>query len=126
MPVLRYRSAREPDCPNSSTPGVDLDRGVGIAQGGGEKAEADFWYLGCIDSTLWWLIALAFLDTGARPLRKRCAAQIDKAIHWLLAQEHQRTVPFLAGLSIPGTQRVDLAKHFRIEAEIRRKRLGGQ
>src|SRR3984957_21063027 len=27
-----------------------------------QRQEADFWYLGCIDSTLWWLIALAFLD----------------------------------------------------------------
>ncbi|HKY01951.1 MAG TPA: hypothetical protein VJM53_05315, partial [Burkholderiales bacterium] len=25
-------------------------------------SEADFWYLGCIDATLWWLIALAVLD----------------------------------------------------------------
>jgi len=24
--------------------------------------EADFWYLGCIDATLWWLIAIALLD----------------------------------------------------------------
>src|SRR5690606_30941405 len=30
--------------------------------------EADFWYLGCIDSTLWWLIAVEYLDrTGAAP-----------------------------------------------------------
>src|SRR5882724_6071800 len=29
--------------------------------------EADFWYLGCIDSTLWWLIAIAFLDEHQRP-----------------------------------------------------------
>ena len=28
-----------------------------------QRSEADFWYLGCIDSTLWWLIALAFLDS---------------------------------------------------------------
>ena len=27
-----------------------------------ERSEADFWYLGCIDATLWWLIALALLD----------------------------------------------------------------
>src|SRR5262249_38087912 len=24
------------------------------------RREADFWYVGCIDSTLWWLIAVAF------------------------------------------------------------------
>jgi hypothetical protein len=65
-----------------------------------QRSEADFWYLGCIDSTLWWLIALAFLDSrggggvGGRarvgPLRKRYAKRIELAIQWLLAQEHQR------------------------------------
>jgi len=67
-----------------------------------QRSEADFWYLGCIDSTLWWLIALAFLDSreGARALagtgattgvlRKRYAKRIALAIQWLLAQEHQR------------------------------------
>ena len=56
------------------------------------KQEADFWYLGCIDSTLWWLIALDHLDTQGLPggLRKRYAKQIARAIDWLLAQEHQR------------------------------------
>jgi hypothetical protein len=49
------------------------------------RSEADFWYLGCIDSTLWWLIAVAYLK-----LRKRYAARIKLAIQWLLAQEHQR------------------------------------
>jgi glycogen debranching enzyme len=57
-----------------------------------ERREADFWYLGCIDSTLWWLIALAFLDRGGRAggLRRRHAQRIRLAIQWLLAQEHQR------------------------------------
>jgi glycogen debranching enzyme len=59
-----------------------------------QKQEADFWYLGCIDSTLWWLIALAFLDSrgDARggALRRRYAKRIALAIQWLLAQEHQR------------------------------------
>jgi glycogen debranching enzyme len=55
------------------------------------KQEADFWYLGCIDSTLWWLIALAYLDAHDLPggLQKRYAKQIMRAIDWLLAQEHQ-------------------------------------
>jgi hypothetical protein len=56
--------------------------------------EADFWYLGCIDATLWWLIALDYLDrrdTGAG-LRQRFAPHIAKAIGWLDAQEHQRFV----------------------------------
>src|SRR5690606_7852518 len=54
--------------------------------------EADFWYLGCIDATLWWLIAIAFLDERDRPggLRQRYASQIQRGIQWLLAQEHQR------------------------------------
>ncbi len=56
------------------------------------RQEADFWYLGCIDSTLWWLIALAFLDRNGRAggLRRRYAAQSKLAVQWLLAQEHQR------------------------------------
>ena len=56
------------------------------------RREADFWYLGCIDSTLWWLIAIAFLDARGKPrgLRRKYAARIDLAIQWLLAQEHQR------------------------------------
>jgi glycogen debranching enzyme len=56
------------------------------------RQEADFWYLGCIDSTLWWLIALEFLDRcrPAEGLRRRYAKHIKLAIQWLLAQEHQR------------------------------------
>jgi glycogen debranching enzyme len=57
-----------------------------------EQREADFWYLGCIDATLWWLIALALLERWRRPagLRRRYAHRIRLAIQWLLAQEHQR------------------------------------
>ena len=56
------------------------------------RREADFWYLGCIDATLWWLIAVAMLDRLGRPagLRRRWARRIRLAIQWLLAQEHQR------------------------------------
>jgi glycogen debranching enzyme len=56
------------------------------------QREADFWYLGCIDSTLWWLIAIALLDAWGAPagLRRKHTAAIDRAIEWLLAQEHQR------------------------------------
>jgi len=55
-------------------------------------AEADFWYLGCIDATLWWLIALAALDRiqSAGHLRQRFAGHIDRATCWLSCQEHQR------------------------------------
>jgi glycogen debranching enzyme len=57
-----------------------------------DQREADFWYLGCIDSTLWWLIAIAFLDARRRPrgLKRQYARQIRLALQWLLAQEHQR------------------------------------
>jgi glycogen debranching enzyme len=60
-----------------------------------QRSEADFWYLGCIDSTLWWLIAIAFLDAraggaGGGALRRRYAGRIKLAVQWLLAQEHQR------------------------------------
>lgn len=57
-----------------------------------QREEADFWYLGCIDSTLWWLIAIAVLDRlrPAGRLRRRHARRILLATRWLLAQEHQR------------------------------------
>jgi glycogen debranching enzyme len=56
------------------------------------RREADFWYLGCIDSTLWWLIGLSFLDRLGLPkgLCRTYALQIERAIQWLQAQEHQR------------------------------------
>ncbi len=62
-----------------------------------QRSEPDFWYLGCIDSTLWWLIGLAFLDSRPEArrargggLRRRYARRIQLALQWLLAQEHQR------------------------------------
>ncbi|MGH8696976.1 MAG: glycoside hydrolase, partial [Burkholderiales bacterium] len=56
------------------------------------RAEADFWYLGCIDATLWWLIAVAVLDQlrTRSGLRRRFAAGVKQALHWLACQEHQR------------------------------------
>ena len=61
-----------------------------------DSREADFWYLGCIDSTLWWLIALALLDEHAaqlgrrRGLLRRYRREVALALQWLGAQEHQR------------------------------------
>ena len=53
-------------------------------------SEADFWYLGCIDATLWWLIALAVLDgLQGTDLRDSYAGRIARAINWLDCQEHQ-------------------------------------
>ena len=55
--------------------------------------EADFWYLGCIDSTLWWLLAHDFLERrsrAARAGRSKRPRRVELALQWLLAQEHQR------------------------------------
>jgi len=49
----------------------------------------DFWYLGCIDATLWWLIAIKLVDqaTGGR-LEVRFRARVRRALGWLACQEH--------------------------------------
>lgn len=90
----------------SGDPGLQAEAATGLMtlaehQGGnGQIAkfvdahaqDADFWYLGCIDGTLWWLAAVALLDRirPAGGLRRRLAARIRKAIVWLTCQEHQR------------------------------------
>jgi glycogen debranching enzyme len=48
-------------------------------------APGDFWYVGCIDATLWWLLAVDRLR-----LRRRYAARVARALVWLRAQEHPR------------------------------------
>src|SRR5688572_4878506 len=51
--------------PNGQIPKlVQARTGVRARSGAGRarQREADFWYLGCIDATLWWLIAIEFLD----------------------------------------------------------------
>lgn len=80
--VSGIRTLAEHQAPNGQIPKfVDIHKG-----------EPDFWYLGCIDSTLWWLIAIAFLDAHAAPagLKRKYARQVMRAIEWLQAQEHQR------------------------------------
>jgi glycogen debranching enzyme len=52
--------------------------------------QADFWYLGCIDSTLWWLLARDFLERRKPPARRKHSKRVGLALQWLLAQEHQR------------------------------------
>jgi hypothetical protein len=52
---------------------------------------ADFWYVGCIDATLWWLIAVdhvrrSGVDAG---VASRWQPNVERALQWLLAQEHQ-------------------------------------
>jgi hypothetical protein len=58
-----------------------------------ENKTADFWYLGCIDATLWWLIAVDFFDkhSGKKLLLKnQLKKNITKAISWLEGREHQK------------------------------------
>lgn len=54
-----------------------------------DKARGDFWYLGCIDATLWWLIAIRLVDqaTGGK-LEQRYRARVRRALAWLACQEH--------------------------------------
>ena len=56
------------------------------------NSEADFWYLGCIDATLWWLIHLH--ELSREPMHggilDEHAHGVARALDWLLAQEHQR------------------------------------
>ncbi len=55
-------------------------------------SEADFWYLGCIDATLWWLLAVHHLRCASRDaaLARRWQPNVERALQWLQAQEHQR------------------------------------
>jgi glycosyl hydrolase family 100 (putative invertase) len=56
----------------------------------GENSGADFWYLGCIDATLWWLIAVAHLARRVAGLERRLCGPIGRALDWLSCQEHQQ------------------------------------
>ena len=54
-----------------------------------EGRDADFWYLGCIDATLWWLIAADHVRRHGEVGATRWQREVERAIAWLLAQEHQ-------------------------------------
>jgi len=54
-----------------------------------EGRDADFWYLGCIDATLWWLIAVDHVRRHGQVGALHWAGEVERAIGWLLAQEHQ-------------------------------------
>jgi len=56
-----------------------------------ELDEVDFWYAGCIDATLWWLIAVRILERmfPSAGLGKDLAPQTARALGWLQCQEHQ-------------------------------------
>lgn len=54
-----------------------------------EAQRGDFWYLGCIDATLWWLIAIKLVDqSGGGRLEHRLQARIRRALAWLGCREH--------------------------------------
>lgn len=57
-----------------------------------ETGETDFWYLGCIDATLWWLAAAAFWERHFPQDRivAMLRGNIDAALDWLRCQEHQK------------------------------------
>lgn len=50
--------------------------------------DADFWYLGCIDATLWWLIAVHHVRRSGRVDAGHWQQPVQRAIAWLQAQEH--------------------------------------
>lgn len=54
------------------------------------RAVADFWYLGCIDATLWWLLAVDYFARHAPDyqLAEQLADPLQRALHWLRCQEH--------------------------------------
>ena len=54
-----------------------------------EGQDADFWYLGCIDATLWWLIAVDHVRRYGQVEPWRWEQEVRRAVTWLLAQEHQ-------------------------------------
>lgn len=56
-----------------------------------EEKEVDFWYYGCIDATLWWLLAVDFYDCNVpgQSLSRNLDTEIKLALNWLLCQEHQ-------------------------------------
>ena len=45
-----------------------------------EGQDADFWYLGCIDATLWWLIAVDHVRRAGPVNPDRWQAGVDRAI----------------------------------------------
>ncbi len=51
---------------------------------------ADFWYVGCIDATMWWLIGLKHLArlVPEASLDAELGGRIARAIDWLRCQEH--------------------------------------
>lgn len=57
-----------------------------------ESGEEDFWYVGCIDASLWWLIAVDFLlrHVSHDAFRRETDPMVAAALGWLRCQEHPR------------------------------------
>lgn len=55
-----------------------------------DTGETDFWYVGCIDATLWWLVAVDCCDSHplGSGLREALRGSIERALRWLRCQEH--------------------------------------
>lgn len=55
-----------------------------------EEGYANFWHTGCIDATLWWLIALKFYNdySGDKVLLRELQTSVERALFWLLCHEH--------------------------------------
>jgi hypothetical protein len=77
LEFLASRQAENGQIPNFAAPGT---------------GETDFWYLGCIDATLWWLAAVGFWSRRFPEdcVEERFRGRIDAALRWLLCQEHQK------------------------------------
>ncbi len=56
------------------------------------RQDSDFWYVGCIDATLWWLVALRFFcaHVPGTDLGETLAERVQRALWWLRCQEHPR------------------------------------
>lgn len=54
-----------------------------------DGADSDFWYVGCIDATLWWLIAVRQMQRLGYSLPE-LEYHVGNAIDWLHCQEHPR------------------------------------
>jgi glycogen debranching enzyme len=56
------------------------------------KDGADFWYVGCIDATLWWLIAVWHVSRIApdAAFKAEMTGPTRRALAWITCQEHPR------------------------------------
>jgi glycogen debranching enzyme len=56
-----------------------------------EAGTSSFWTLGCIDATLWWLIAMdRCKKCSGKKINKSFENKIKLSLNWLLCQEHQQ------------------------------------